>query len=154
MKSSVLWDVMPWSPIGWRSWGYMPWYRHRDRWENLISNNFIFTTLCLLWDEGFTVHVIFSISLYPAPEIYSSIALQSFCWTFATFQFLNLYTADRTPWTGDQPVARPLPTQRTQTQNKRTRISIPWVGFEPTIPAFEDSSCLGPSGHCDRQKQK
>jgi hypothetical protein len=31
------------------------------------------------------------------------------------------YTDGRTPWTSDQPVARPLPTQRaTQTQNKRT----------------------------------
>jgi hypothetical protein len=39
---------------------------------------------------------------------------------------------------GDQPVARPLPTHRTtQTQNKRTQTSMPWVEFEPTIPAFE-----------------
>jgi hypothetical protein len=29
------------------------------------------------------------------------------------FSFLILYAAGRTPWTGDQPVARPLPTQRT-----------------------------------------
>jgi hypothetical protein len=28
------------------------------------------------------------------------------------FSFLVLYTVDRTPWTGDQPVARPLPTHR------------------------------------------
>jgi hypothetical protein len=28
------------------------------------------------------------------------------------FQFLNLYTVGRTPWTGDQPVARRLPTRR------------------------------------------
>jgi hypothetical protein len=54
------------------------------------------------------------------------------------FQFLNLYTVGRAPWTGDKPVARPLPThRRTQTQNKRTQISMPRVGFEPTIPAFE-----------------
>jgi hypothetical protein len=55
-------------------------------------------------------------------------------------RFLNLYTVGRTIWTGDQPVARPLPIHRTtQTQNKRTqyRHSIPLVGFEPTIPAFE-----------------
>jgi hypothetical protein len=33
------------------------------------------------------------------------------------FSFLILYTAGRTPRTGDQPVARPLPTHRTtQTQ--------------------------------------
>jgi hypothetical protein len=39
---------------------------------------------------------------------------------------------------GDHPVARPLPTHRTtQAQNKRTQTSMPWVGFETTIPAFE-----------------
>jgi hypothetical protein len=54
------------------------------------------------------------------------------------FSFLILYTVGRTPSTGDQPVARPLPTHRTtQTQNKRTQTSMPWVGFEPTIPEFE-----------------
>jgi hypothetical protein len=38
------------------------------------------------------------------------------------FQFLFLfYTAGRTPWRGDQPVTRPIPTHRTtQTQNKLT----------------------------------
>jgi hypothetical protein len=50
--------------------------------------------------------------------------------------FLSLYTGGRTPWKGDQPVARPLPT-RTTTQNKRTQTSMPWVGFEPTIPVFK-----------------
>jgi hypothetical protein len=35
------------------------------------------------------------------------------------FGFLILYTDSRIPWTGDQPVARPLPTTRTtQTQKK------------------------------------
>jgi hypothetical protein len=39
---------------------------------------------------------------------------------------------------GDQPVTRPLLIHRTtQTQNKRTQISMPRVGFEPTIPVFE-----------------
>jgi hypothetical protein len=39
---------------------------------------------------------------------------------------------------GDQPVARPLPIQRTaQTQNKRTQTPIPRVGFEPSILLFE-----------------
>jgi hypothetical protein len=52
--------------------------------------------------------------------------------------FLILYTVGRTPWTGDQPVARPLRTCRTtQTQNKRIQTSMTWVGFESTIPAFE-----------------
>jgi hypothetical protein len=54
------------------------------------------------------------------------------------FSFLIVYTVGRTPWKGDQPVARPLPTHRiTQTQNKRTQTSMRRVGFEPTIPAFE-----------------
>jgi hypothetical protein len=54
------------------------------------------------------------------------------------FSFLILYTVGRTPWTGDQPVASLLPTHRTtQTRNKRTQTSMPWMGFEPTIPAFE-----------------
>jgi hypothetical protein len=49
-------------------------------------------------------------------------ALQPFVGPWLLFQFLNLYTVGRTPWTGDQPVARPLPTQ-----NKRTHISMPRV---------------------------
>jgi hypothetical protein len=52
--------------------------------------------------------------------------------------FLILYTVGRTPWTVDQPVVRLLHTDRTtETQNKRTQTSIPRVGLEPTIPAFE-----------------
>jgi hypothetical protein len=43
-----------------------------------------------------------------------------------------------TPLTGDQPLTRPLTTHRTtQPQNKLTQTSMPQVGFEPTIPAFE-----------------
>jgi hypothetical protein len=33
----------------------------------------------------------------------------------------------------DQPVARPLP----NTNTEETQTSMPQVGFEPTIPAFE-----------------
>jgi hypothetical protein len=51
--------------------------------------------------------------------------------------FLILYTAGRTPWTRDQPVARPLLTQRTtQKKNERTQTFMPRVRFEPTIPVF------------------
>jgi hypothetical protein len=65
-------------------------------------------------------------------------ALQPFFGPWLFFQFLNLYTVVRTPWPGDQPVARPLPTHRTtQTQNKRTHTSMPRVGFKPTITVFE-----------------
>jgi hypothetical protein len=69
--------------------------------------------------------------------IHSSMALQFFAGPWPLLQFRNLcYTDGRTPWTSDQPVARPLPTHRTtQTQNKSTR-NHP-LGFEPTIPSFE-----------------
>jgi hypothetical protein len=30
---------------------------------------------------------------------------------FVSLQFLNIYAVGRTPWMGDQPVARPLPAQ-------------------------------------------
>jgi hypothetical protein len=54
------------------------------------------------------------------------------------FSFLIPYTVGSAPWTGNQPVARPLPTHRTtETQNKYTQTYMPWLGFEPTIPAFE-----------------
>jgi hypothetical protein len=54
------------------------------------------------------------------------------------FSFLILYTDGKTPWTSDQPVARPLPIHRTaQTQTNPTQTSMPWVGFESTIPVFE-----------------
>jgi hypothetical protein len=63
------------------------------------------------------------------------------------FSFSFLYTVGRTPWTGDQPVASPLPTHRTtQTQNKRTQTSMPRVGFVPTIPMFERAKTVHASG--------
>jgi hypothetical protein len=64
--------------------------------------------------------------------------LYSPCGPWPLFQLLNLYTVGRTPWMGDQPVARPLPTHiPTQAQNKRTQTAMPRVGLEPTIPVFE-----------------
>jgi hypothetical protein len=65
--------------------------------------------------------------------------LRALCWALASPSVsLSFYTDDRTPWTGDQPVARPLPTQRTiQTH-------------DPSVRVREDSSCLRPPGHCDQ----
>jgi hypothetical protein len=64
------------------------------------------------------------------------------------FSILILYTVGRTPWTGDQPVARPLPTYRTtQTQNKRTDIHA----FSGENPGSQCSSeRLRRRGHSDR----
>jgi hypothetical protein len=39
-------------------------------------------------------------------------ALQPFVGPWPLLSFLILYTVDRTPWTGNLPVARPLPTHR------------------------------------------
>jgi hypothetical protein len=70
-------------------------------------------------------------------------ALQPFLGPWPLFSFLILYTAGRTPWMSYQPVARPLPTHRTtQTQNKRTETSVPWVGFEPTIIVFQQAKMV------------
>jgi hypothetical protein len=76
--------------------------------------------------------------------IHSSMALQPFVGPWPLLQFRNLfYTDSKTSWMRDQPVARPLPTHRTiQTQIKRTQTSMPRVGFETTIPAFERAKII------------
>jgi hypothetical protein len=64
-------------------------------------------------------------------------ALQPFA-PWPLFQFPNIYTVANTPWTCDQPVARPLSAHRTTyTQNERTQTCMLLVGFEPTISVFE-----------------
>jgi hypothetical protein len=72
-----------------------------------------------------------SLSLFPVPSTLEHMASVK---RFVSLQFLNPKAVGKTPWTGDQPVARLLPIQ---TQNKHIQISMPWVAFEPTIPAFE-----------------
>jgi hypothetical protein len=71
-------------------------------------------------------------------EFFLSKALLPFLEFSRFISFLILYLVGRTPLTGDQSVARALPTHRTtQTQNKLTQISNTRVGFESTIPVFE-----------------
>jgi hypothetical protein len=66
-----------------------------------------------LWDSmisGFISSVCLSVFL--SLWLYSPFSLDF----VRFFSFLILHTVGRTPWTGDQPVARPLPTHRpTQT---------------------------------------
>jgi hypothetical protein len=72
-----------------------------------------------------------------------STALQPFVGPLPLLGLLILYTVDRTHWTGDEPVARPLPLHRTtQTQNKRTQTSMYRVRFEPRIQVFERAKTL------------
>jgi hypothetical protein len=78
-------------------------------------------------------------------------------WTsnYLNYGTLAAFSVGTTPWTLDQPVARPLPTHRTtQTHNKRTDTSTLWVRFEPTIPAFERAKTVHAfrlRGHCGRR---
>jgi hypothetical protein len=76
--------------------------------------------------------------------------LQPFLGPRLLFQFLDFLHSRYDSLDGGSVVTRPLPTHRTQTQNKRTETSMSRVGFEPMIPAFEDSSWFTPRGHCDR----
>jgi hypothetical protein len=65
------------------------------------------------------------------------------CGPWPLFHFLNPYTVGRISWTVDQPVVRSLPTHRTtQTYNKWTPTFTPLVGFEPTIPVFEQEKTV------------
>jgi hypothetical protein len=65
------------------------------------------------------------------------------------FNFLILYTVGRTPLTGDQPVARPLPS--TNTKQTQTDIhTLRWVRtHDPSVRVGEDISYPRPRGHCD-----
>jgi hypothetical protein len=54
---------------------------------------------------------------------------------------MNLFlTFGSTPWTGDQPDVRPLPTQ--DNTEKRGHTSMPRAGFEHTIPVFVRSKAV------------
>jgi hypothetical protein len=80
---------------------------------------------------------------YNPPLCYLSMTLQPFAGPWPLFSFLILRTVGRTPWTGDQHVARPLPAHRTtQTQDKGTQTSRPRVGFEPTMPVLERAKAV------------
>jgi hypothetical protein len=65
---------------------------------------------------------------------------------FVSFQFLNPKKVYRTPWTGDQPVARPLPTyDNINTELTQTRIhNLSRIQtHNPSVQAGDDTSCLG-----------
>jgi hypothetical protein len=68
------------------------------------------------------------------------------------FSLLILYTVGRTPWPGDQPVARPQSTRRrTQTQNKHRHPCLEWDSNPRSqCSSGRNGSCLRPRGHCDR----
>jgi hypothetical protein len=88
-------------------------------------------------------------------SIYLSMALQSFCWTFASISVSLSYTQSVgllgrgiSPSQGHY-----LYTEHTHRINAHTDIHA-LCGIrthDPSVQASEDSSCLRPRGHCDRQ---
>jgi hypothetical protein len=64
--------------------------------------------------------------------------------------FLIFYTVGRTPWTGDQPVARPLPAHRINAHNTDIHVFSGIRTHDLSVRAIEDSSCLRQRGCCDR----
>jgi hypothetical protein len=72
-----------------------------------------------------------------------SMALQPFG-PWPVFSFLILYIVGMIPWTGDQPVAEPLPIHRTtQTQNKRIQISMPVIGTLSSLSNLNINKIIG-----------
>jgi hypothetical protein len=73
------------------------------------------------WEEYWSLYIqstsnALSLSLFPvAPTMEHRASVKR----FVSLQFLNPRTVSRSPWMGDQPVARPLLTQT----------CMPWVGF-------------------------
>jgi hypothetical protein len=69
-------------------------------------------------------------------------SLQPFVGPWLLFSFVILYTVDRAPWTGDQPVARPLGTeQHTERINAHNTDIHALNGIrthDPSVRASED----------------
>jgi hypothetical protein len=103
-----------------------------------------------------SIHPSIHTSIHPPTYLptYLPTVLQSSVGPWPLFSFLILYTVGRTPWMGNQPVIRPLPTyRRTQTHNKRNIDIHASSGIrihDPSVRASEDNSCLSQHGHCDR----
>jgi hypothetical protein len=84
-----------------------------------LQNSSYLMNVTVAWNENTTSCIIISIHSF----IHSSVAKQAFAGPW----LLQFYTKGRTPWTGDQPVARLLPTHKTtQTKTKRTH-RHPWL---------------------------
>jgi hypothetical protein len=107
-------------------------------------------------------HITSSPAISTHPPTYLPTHLLTYLWLCSPllglghfFTFLIFSTVGRTDWTGDQPVARPLPAYSTahKTQNKHKETSMPQVGFELTIVVFERSLDRAASYEYSKRKQ-
>jgi hypothetical protein len=80
-------------------------------------------------------HLSLSLSLFPIASILEHRASVK---RFVSLQFLNPKTVGRTPWT----VISPSQGRYLYKHRINTDTSMPWVRFEPTIPAFERAKAV------------
>jgi hypothetical protein len=112
-----------------------------------ICNRTLKYRICLSTSTYLSIHL----SIY----IYLSVYLRfynPFARPRPLFQFLNQYTVGRTPWTGDQLVARPLPAHRINTHRH------PYLEWDSTTRSqyFELAKTFRRKarGHCNRRYWK
>jgi hypothetical protein len=115
---SVLYSSSPCSVRLWSICGrttcanFKVYLRYRASTEFVCSELKCFTfnlSVCLSIYLSVCLSLCLSTSTHPSVRPW----LHSPCAPWPLFQFHNLYTVCMTPWTGDQPAARPLPTHRT-----------------------------------------
>jgi hypothetical protein len=82
-------------------------------------------------------------------SVYISLTLQSYLDLGRFFSFLILYALGMAPWTGDQPVARPLHTHRINAYRNTHALSGIRT-HDLSIRASKDSSWFRLRSHCDR----
>jgi hypothetical protein len=83
-------------------------------------------------------------------SMYLSVALQSFRWNLTAFSVSrSIHRGVRLLGRGISPSQGRYLHTRQHKQNKRTHTLTPWVGFEPSIPAFERKKTVRQGGHCD-----
>jgi hypothetical protein len=74
-------------------------------------------------------------------------ALQPFCWALAAFQSFNPVHSWLDSGQGNNPLKGRYLHTGWHKQNKRTHTSMPWVGFKPTIPAFDRAETINALDH-------
>jgi hypothetical protein len=78
------------------------------------------------------------------PVIHSFInGSTALCWAQVVFSFVVLYTVCRTPWTGDQPVARSLPTHRIPHKHRINAHRHPFLEWDSN-----------PLSHCSSERRQ